>query len=386
MPYMGMSNVWAQSYNFTNYDIGDGLVHDKVMDIAEDRYGNLWVASLLGGISKFNGVAFENFTIREGLASNFVRDLVVDQEGNIWAATAMGLSMYDGHTFKNYKLDQENELNNSINVIADGSKYIWFAAPDGGIGSLNPSTGDINIFAIGEDQLKNDKVIALEVDEQGIVWFITVVNGLYRFDGKNFTNVIRNVDFKGYLLSVYIDEDGLFWLGSNKGLLKYNPKSPGRIDDFFKPLKDIFIKSALVKDSTDFWALSAFGALKINNGVYKTMTKQEGLTNERINVIHCDREGSFWAGTDGEGIFKLVNETFVRFTAAHGISENPVTTILKDENSNYYFGTLGSGVDVYDGKSFTKLNMGYERGSSYISCGTIDKQGNLWFGTRGAGV
>lgn len=375
----------AQSYNFVNYDIGDGLVHDKVLDITEDNFGNLWIATLIGGLSKYNGVNFESYTIRDGLPSNYVRDIMVDSKGNLWAATAMGISMYDGHAFKNFYIDKDNENENSVSVIAEGKDFIWFAAPKGGVGRLNPLNGEIEIYDL-DQKFKSDKVIAITTDAAGNVWLISVVNGLFKLEGNKFVNVVKNADFKGYLLSIFVDDDGLMWLGSNKGLIKFDPDRPKEINNFFKPLEGIFIKSASVKDSTNFWALSAFGMLKVRNGSYKSIADTQGFTDSRVNTIYCDREGTVWAGTDGEGIYKLANETFIHFGQEHGLSGNPITAIVKDLDGKYYFTTYGGGIDIYDGARFTNINTNEGLINAYISCATLDKQGNIWFGTRGSGI
>nr|WP_281349589.1 sensor histidine kinase [Fulvivirga aurantia] len=375
----------AQSYNFIKYDISDGLVHDKVLDITEDHFGNLWIATLQGGLSRFNGLEFENFTIRDGLGSNFVRDIMVDKHGNVWAATASGLSMYNGQVFENYTIDTAEENNNSISVIAEGDNCIWFAMPKGGVGRFDLSTKNITSYEL-DGKMKNDKVICIKVDEKGAVWVISVVNGLFKLENNAFVNVIQNADFKGYLLSIYTDASGILWLGSNKGLLRYDPDKPNVINDFFDPLKGLFIKSAAVKDSSNFWALSAFGLVRVENGVFKPLSKTEGLTETKINTVYCDREGTVWAGTDGEGIYKLVNETFIHFGAGHGLNGKPVTAIARDFNNRYYIGTHGGGVDVYDGNKFSNLGMAEGLSNTYISCAITDKQGNVWFGTRGSGL
>ncbi len=379
------SMLSAQSYNFVNYDIGDGLVHDKVLDITEDNFGNLWIATLLGGLSKYNGESFESYTIRDGLASNYVRDIMVDKNGNLWAATAMGISRFDGNTFKNYFIDKDNENENSVSVLAEGQGYIWFSGPKGGVGRLNPENGEIIIYDL-DKKFKSDKVIAINTDNNGNIWLISVVNGLFKLEGDRFVNVVKNADFKGYLLSIFIDDNGLMWLGSNKGLLKFDPKKPTQLDNFYKPLDGIFIKSASVKDSTNFWALSAFGMLKVDEGEYKSIGGNQGFTSERVNTIYCDREGTVWAGTDGEGVYKLANETFVHFGEQHGLSANPITAVVKDLEGKYYFTTYGGGIDVFDGEEFTNISTKDGLVNTYISCATLDKQGNIWYGTRGSGL
>jgi len=378
------ARVYSQAYNFINYDVSDGLVHDKVLDITEDRFGNLWIATLLGGISKYNGVEFTNFTIRDGLASNFVRDILVDKKGNVWAATAKSLSMYNGTKFTNYLYDSVNDRSNlSINVIEEGNEGIWFSPSTGGVGFLDFKTKNTKYYEL-EGKRKKDKVIDIEVDDEGNVWLVSVVNGLFKLEDGSFKKFIDNSVFKGFLLSVYSDVNGILWLGSNKGLLRYDPNLPANINNFFEPLRGTFIKSATVKDTSNFWALSAFGILKVEKGEVKNFGSAEGFTDARVNVFYSDREENFWTGTDGKGMYKLVNETFLYFNEEHGLTDKPITSIIKDNGGTYYIGTFGDGILTYDGKKFQTLDEDdYDR---YISCATIDNDGNLWFGTRASGI
>ena len=70
---ISLSPGLGQSYNFINYGIDEGLAHEKVVDITQDRFGNLWIATLGGGLSKFNGLEFTNFGVSNGLGSSYVR-------------------------------------------------------------------------------------------------------------------------------------------------------------------------------------------------------------------------------------------------------------------------------------------------------------------------
>lgn len=377
---------YGQSYNFINYDISDGLAHEKVLDFCEDKYGNLWIATLGGGLSKFNGLTFQNLTIRDGLASNYVRDVMADSEGNIWAATAVGISRYDGKRVHNFDIADNNDRENSVNVIyEDHEGNIWFSAPTGGIGKIDSKTERIEIFEV-PNSTPNDKVIAITEDKNGTLWFISAIKGLFAFDGENFENYVNNSDFKGYLLSVCADDNGVLWLGSNKGLLRFDPGHPEIINDFFPPLKGVFIKSAIVKDTSNFWSVSAYGIMQYDQGQVKTFGSQQGFTNLVVNNIYSDREGIIWAGTDGDGIYKLSNEIFVHYGREHGLHNYFITSILQGYDGKYWISSYGGGVDVFDGSGFRNLSTIDGLSNAYIWASTLDKQGNVWLGTKGSGL
>lgn len=387
LPVLVFSPLFAangQSSNFINYGIGDGLAHESVLDICQDKYGNLWFATLGGGISRFNGLAFKNITIRDGLASNYVRDVMADRNGNIWAATANGISMYNGKSIRTWAIDGDGD-NGSVNAIfEDHEGNIWFSAPGGNLGKIVPMTGQVEVLQISDTQ--NDKILAIGEDKKNQIWFISVVKGLFNYDGKEFSNVISHAEFKGYLLSLYIDEEGILWLGSTKGLLRFDPDHPDSKYEFFKPLEGIFVKNAQVGDTSSFWSISPFGLVQYENKQVCRFGALQGFTDTGVNSLFCDREGTLWVATDGDGIYKLSNQAFSHFGDQHGLNPNDVTSVTEDRDGNYWITSHGGGVDVYDGNTFKNYNSAKGISNSYLSASTMDKDGNVWFGTRGSGV
>lgn len=370
----------GQAYNFINYDIGDGLAHERIMDICEDKFGNLWLATAGGGLSKYDGIEFENITIKDGLSSNYVRSILCSRNGDIWAATASGISKFNGKDFLIYKVDSLNESANSVNKIFESSDgTIWFAEPQGGLGKID-TLGYMSIINFPE-MIGADKIIDINEDEEGNLWIISAIQGLLKFSNGNFTQVLSNSDFKGYLLSMYIQGNSL-WISSNKGLLNFNPKE-------FKyelVLNNTFVKSANVKNDTDFWAVSALGALKYENQKITHFSQNQGITNKGINIIYSDREGNVWFGSDSEGLYKLTNEVFTFYGADHGLEALPLTCVTRDNNGHYWFGSFGKGLQRYDGEKYHKYGLSDGLSSQYISSSAVDSSGNLWFGTRGEGL
>src|SRR6266705_1371469 len=61
----------AQTYNFRNYSVDDGLPFVQVSCIFQDSKGYLWTGGY-GGLSRFDGKNFVNFAPKNGLADHFV--------------------------------------------------------------------------------------------------------------------------------------------------------------------------------------------------------------------------------------------------------------------------------------------------------------------------
>ena len=56
-------------------------------------------------ISNHNGIIIKRYTQEDGLPQNSVRDLIIDKNNFCWIASEMGLTRFDGKSFKNYSSD-----------------------------------------------------------------------------------------------------------------------------------------------------------------------------------------------------------------------------------------------------------------------------------------
>jgi ligand-binding sensor domain-containing protein len=66
-----------------------------------------------------------------------------------------------------------------------------------------------------------------------------------------------------------------------------------------------------------------------------------------------DKDGNYWFGTNGEGVFRYDGKTLVQFTDKDGLANDQVQTIQEDKLGNIWFGTSLYGVSRYDGRAFT---------------------------------
>ncbi|WNH09398.1 two-component regulator propeller domain-containing protein [Thalassobellus suaedae] len=70
----------------------------------------------------------EHFLVEDGLPHNIITQIIQDKKGFIWLATFNGLSKYDGYTFQNYKTSSSDKVlmkDNRIDKITE-DKYTVF--------------------------------------------------------------------------------------------------------------------------------------------------------------------------------------------------------------------------------------------------------------------
>jgi ligand-binding sensor domain-containing protein len=74
-----------------------------VRSFLEDSKGNIWFGSDREGVCLLQNGKFQYFTTENGLSHNQVRNIYEDKNGAIWFECGKGLSIYDGQKIAVYK-------------------------------------------------------------------------------------------------------------------------------------------------------------------------------------------------------------------------------------------------------------------------------------------
>lgn len=202
-------------------------------------------------------------------------------------------------------------------------------------------------------------------DKAGNLWFGTTGDGVYRYDGRSFTNfTMKDGLDSNQILSILEDKTGNIWFGSRKGICRYDGKSITKI-----PIPGI--------DQNNFYPASS---LNINSTV-----------KNAVWSIMQDRKGTIWFGTD-EGIYCYNGKVFTRFLDnpyiinPAGLTLKSIQFMLEDAKGNFWFGSgpmAFEGICLYDGKKLTNYKPKNQQWIRKIVAG---KNGIILFATRSAGI
>jgi ligand-binding sensor domain-containing protein len=107
-----------------------------VVSSAVDHQNHIWVGTLGGGLSRYDGKGWQTFTTQEGLAGNVVQALAVDSKGILWIGSDKGISRYDGKSFKSFT--EKDGIGSTYAIAIDRHGHKWF----GTFGGINEYSGD----------------------------------------------------------------------------------------------------------------------------------------------------------------------------------------------------------------------------------------------------
>ncbi|PKP03200.1 MAG: hypothetical protein CVU11_09120 [Bacteroidetes bacterium HGW-Bacteroidetes-6] len=178
----------------------------------------------------------------DGLAGNTIWKMVPDNNNHLWIATYGGVSRLDLGTgeFVNWispGYASESTISSNIvnNILVDRSGIVWISTFSG-LNRLDPKTGKIFVFrnlSGNSNSLSNDRILSVFEDRKGILWIGTMGGGLNSYDRQS--GLIRRYTASdglpdNVIYDIIEDKKGFLWLTSNKGLIRFNPRSGMFVD------------------------------------------------------------------------------------------------------------------------------------------------------------
>jgi ligand-binding sensor domain-containing protein len=175
------------------------------------KNGEVWFATE-GGLARFRDEAWQNWTHEDGLGADY--ELVKEQ---------IEFDMDPGQ-YSQPHARQKVEMGLETSRVAYNPSYI----------------------------------VALEVDNDGVVWCGTWGGGLSSFDGEKWQSYTAADGLPGnHVFTLHVDPEGQLWIGTNNGL--------ARLDD----------------------------------GTFTRFTTDDGLFSNRIFSMSTADDGSKWVGSFG---------------------------------------------------------------------------------------
>jgi ligand-binding sensor domain-containing protein len=213
--------------------------------------------------------------------------------------------------------------------------------------------------------LNKDAMVCIGMqDNEGNIWFGSVGEGLYKFDGKHFTHFSTEQGLSSNILySILQDKSGNIWVGTKKGL------------DRFDGQKFVSIPIVVNSSHSPYLISSSNNGTPSENAVWSLMQ---------------DRSGMIWIGTD-EAVYCYNGNGFSRFLDNHfvnnkdGLKLKGIFSILEDKNGTIWFAECSDeGVSSYDGKKLSIVIPYKEIGRTDRII--EDNHNKLWFATAFKGI
>ena len=424
------SSAQTRQMHFDHLGTAAGISNLNPNCILQDSRGFIWIGTN-DGLNRYDGYKFKIFKNNpkdpSSISTNYIKDLAEDRNGNIWVATiGGGLNMFDrrANRFYRYLHDEKNPKSisdNFINKIAfENSGKLWIATELDGLNIFDPQTGNCihNLKDVENTKIIGDnRVTTVYKDYKNNIWVGTVKGGLSVLDRKNnsFINFKHNESDKksiagNEITAIYQDSHLRLWIGTRNHGLDLYQETTRTFRHFRHDPKDIHslsdnsISTILEDENHRLWIGTENGGLSIfdesQNSFHNSSHDDfdsSSLSGNALSTIFKDKSGNMWLGAFGGGInlWKNSKSDFIHYkhnTSRGSLSSDSVSCIFGGNDQTIWIGTDGGGLNHFNPKTglFTAYKYDYrnKNGISGNSIPTItqDHEKKLWVGTWGNGV
>jgi ligand-binding sensor domain-containing protein/signal transduction histidine kinase len=369
--------VFAQKYNFINFNVENGLAQSQVTSFAQDKNNQLLIGTF-GGLSIFDGSNFFNYNKGNGLPQNYISTVRCDKSQHIWIGTNNGIAGFDGKKFTTYGLSPQ-QGDNSIHAIeTDAYNNVWAISNNA-------------LYQLSNNQFKQedhrDTVTSMTLDNTGKLWIFIYHKGIFVFKNGTWHKEIdlsEEGNFVVYRMHFGMYSGTLF-LVSNIGI-HIVENGQLKIPEWTQTLPAKGFTSAVLEDSKgNIWLASGDGgAWLYSQQKWSHYTFNNGLTDDNIRTFYEDKEGNIWIGTNGSGIFRYTGSIFTYYDRSSGLSSPSIMSIAQNKLGDLFFASSSSGLYQLKNGFPEKINLPIP--VNRINTIVTDSAGTLWIGADLAAI
>jgi ligand-binding sensor domain-containing protein/signal transduction histidine kinase len=425
-------------------NLSAGLSAVRVLSLAADSDGTLWIGTEKGGFY-YRDNFFQPIQETAGFAINSIfvdgpTIYLTNPDGRVFRAVKRDGSVRTEMTLQsNLPIRNISKIGNElligtynaglleiengaaeqlitrprpffINVLArDSSDGLWFGTESRGEGSglyfteklpdlkmIGDSLGTVN--SIG---FENNREIWVGTDERGAFYFKDL-KFRQRFTFENTSGGLRS----NKILAAFVDREGVIWFGTDKGINRYDPKSP-RNEAVSDDVQSNFVRTLFLagdgtlyagtnrglygfSEGSENWrpipgferrtvyAVSETGGKRLLVGSSGSLTARGATTeqiveNESIRAIAQFQNTTFFSSF-GNGLKKTGADALV-------FPQPNIISLYNQEEKLLWIGTINKGVFTYDGRKIAAPPELDELKTTAVTAIYGNQTDGIWFAT-----
>jgi signal transduction histidine kinase/ligand-binding sensor domain-containing protein/DNA-binding response OmpR family regulator len=391
----------------------------------------------------------------------------------VYIGTTTGLQLFNSNLQRLSLSRHTNNLNiQTLNISSDNK--LWLATRSNGLACLDLHTGDYHEFThdpLNPNTILGKNVYSLFEDFSGNLWigyggeglsimtirqksFVTyrhdpndpfsistntiicfnessselLVGTLYdgliigKYDQQKQRYMFRNVQMPEHFImqderssrvwEIVKENDSVFWMGTNFGLIKATNLSAGwKFDQYYGDEPVSTIREIYIDHNGNIWFGSFNGLFLIPRSNRQTMEYYQytssvndsfSLTDNRVTAILHDKHDRLWIGTQNGGLCLLdekygeldltgnqkpklrFNRYFAESGSDYSLNNNEINVLNEHSDGTIWIGTQGGGINILDAtkNEFRYLTVQDGLAGNDVFSLLPDGNGNLWISTN----
>lgn len=395
---------------FNKINVDNGLSHNKVNCILQDKRGFIWIGTE-DGLNRYDGQYFTVFRNKPNdtttLSGNIITDLLEDENGVLWITTADGgFTKYDyrlaaNKQFKQFKHIQGNSTTIPVNVInkiiEDKHGYLWLATSGAYVLRFDKK----NETFISPIHSGTRSAASLAVDNNDTLWVGRIGGSFLKLNINTLqyhTDYDELYDSKlphSTITALLKDKENNMWFGSwDNVLYRYNHQT--KKEEIFKKDNTAFsfpndeVQCFAEDNKQCIWMAGKYFGLTIYDKRQKRFfnysynpSLEGSVADNRLNCVYIDKSGLVWLGTNkGISVCNPNQQSFIQTFLPKQDKDVDIYDFYQDDDNNLWIGT-SEGIFIQKKDSSFQLNKIFYKGEQLIVTKFFkDEDGTFYLGTQ----
>lgn len=364
----------GQSYYFKHYQADDGLAHNSVASIIQDKKGMIWIGTR-AGLNRFDGYTFKTYKNGNNkfgnIGNNVINTLVEDKNGMLWVGTGWGIFKYDPYkeVFTPLSAAPQIYINH---IVVDDQNNLYFLAERKLYKYIQQENKVVDLKIRASCLAFDSDMNLLMGTDDGFIRtynmqrkLTTSVRVIAPHVPSNLRSISRILPAKNNELLVGCFKQGLKSYNTKTGLIRSLPLRNSNNTD-------IYVRDITAANDREYWVATESGIYiyDLVSNTSRNLRKQAGdpysIADNAVYTVCRDNQGGMWAGTffGGLNYYSKENARFEKYYPLQGensISGSAVREICSDNKGNLWIGTEDAGIN--------KLNLKTGKFTHYTSTG-----------------
>ena len=360
---------------------------------------------------------FEHYTVGDGLTHNTVHTLLQDRRGYLWIGTRYGLDRFDGSRFLAVSPGRDTSHANAVfSLLEDDDGSLWVGYRDGGLEIIPPGSTRGVPFQLGADgrtpvDWSTITVAGLFRDRRGWTWIATHGGGAIVLDrDRQLRAHLRTYNAPGprerlsndFVFDFAENAEGDVFLATAGDRIDVWRHATGEVESLLPPpghtLRS-FAKTLLTGADGSLWIGTSGSGLSryAPDGSWHHFGSDAGLSSDILTDLASGPDGRVWIATDGGGLDVLDPEDLTVQVHRHeparrsSLNTDALYSLLFDRAGNLWTGTFNGGLNVRRPGSSPYVSDRRYAAERLAGVGSVlsaaqDASGRGWLGTDGAGL
>jgi ligand-binding sensor domain-containing protein/class 3 adenylate cyclase/predicted metal-dependent HD superfamily phosphohydrolase len=359
-----------------------------IKSILAENNGVLWIGTDEGlFLAEIPKNSLKHFTTQPGnsrsLSGNGIRKIFRDQRGKLWIGTLSGLNLYRPQTGSFSRIlsspfnDRSIAGNKVYSFLEDYAGTLWIGT-EAGLNKFDRIQNNFNLLLQKNDLpsplLSNNVWSMLELENGNLI--VGTDDGLNWIKRENQSYEFFSVPFQpSSVYAICKDKAGEIWLGTSRGLCKFNSNSQKIIP--FNASKELllFLENTVVQSIWEderqrLWIGTKNGLviLDVDRKFHQRVTGPGStgvLPHPSVRQVFADASKTIWMASGG-GLVELLNykngelkipDTLLFRTYKHqpgnekSLSNDHILSIAQIKSGELWIGTYGGGLNRFDQNS-----------------------------------